>query len=77
MSGYGERKSRAVGLNDKAFGGAGYKPWIEHPTALLNQVPNGSPVSVPTIEVINGSTADIDCVVFVDWWAMGRSRIGT
>ena len=44
------------------------------PTVLLNQTPNHTVALVPTIEVINGPTANRDGVFLVDWWAFGCSR---
>ncbi len=65
------------GLAQFEVPGEGYQPWLEHSVALINAGPNsGSANLVPTIEVLNGSTASEDCVFYVDWWAMGRSRVG-
>jgi hypothetical protein len=49
--------------------------WRRHSTVLSNQTPNGAVAHVPTIEVLNGPTADQDCVVMVDSWAFGCSRL--
>jgi hypothetical protein len=46
--------------------------WTQHPTVLTNQTPNNDVALVPTIEVANGPTNDVD--LFVDWWAFGCSR---
>jgi len=56
--------------------GEGYKPWIKHPTVLLNQTPlETSNMIVPTIEVVNGPVGTAqNCQVRLDWWAMGLSR---
>ena len=55
--------------------GQGYQPWIEHGTSLVNQVPLHTVSLVPTIEVINGPTADTDGVLLLDWWTFGCSRL--
>ncbi len=55
--------------------GEGYIPWIEHPTALINATPTLNADYFPCIEVINGPTGGNDCIVYLDWWTMGRSRI--
>lgn len=57
--------------------GEGYKPWRAHPTVLFDQTPNNNVALVPHIEVLNGPTLGADGIAFVDWWAMGRNRIGT
>lgn len=54
--------------------GEGYMPWTKHDVVIPNQTPNHTVTLVPTIEVINGPTAGVDCVVYVDWWAFGKSR---
>jgi len=57
------------------YPGEGYPPWIEHTTTLIHAGPNESSADlIPTIEVINGPTANEDCVFYLDWWAMGCSR---
>ena len=55
--------------------GSRMNSWVRNPTVLSNETPNHSVALVPTIEFINGPTADQDGVVFVDWWTFGCSRI--
>lgn len=64
----------SAGRNVSTAPGEGYMPWIKHGTVLENQTPNHTIALVPTIEVIASATATQDCIVYVDWWAMGRSR---
>lgn len=68
---------RVPALNPGKPGQPGEKlpPWQKHGTALLNQVPLHTVSLVPTIEVINGPTADVDGVVYLDWWSFGCSRV--
>jgi hypothetical protein len=54
--------------------GARLNPWQRHQTVLSNQTPNNDVALVPTIEVIVGPTAGVDCEVFIDWWLFGKSR---
>lgn len=54
--------------------GDGYKPWVEHPTVLIDQTPSHTVSLVPTIEAINGPTAGRDGMVYLDSWAFGVSR---
>lgn len=49
-------------------------PWIKHATTLTNQCPNHSVALVPTIEVVNGPTTDVDGVLLLDSWLFGVSR---
>jgi len=58
----------------KVLPGSQLGEWNPHPTVLTNQTPNNNVILVPTIEVMSGPTADLDCVVFLDWWAFGRNR---
>ena len=62
------------GSTQFSIGGEGYNPWQEHSTKLTNQTPNNDVALVPTIEVLNGPTAGVDAVFFLDWWAFGTSR---
>lgn len=48
--------------------------WQRHGTTLFNQTPSNDVTLVPTIEVINGPTADVDGEVYLDWWVFGCSR---
>ena len=52
-----------------------FPPWIRHSTRLTNQIPSHTVGLVPTIEAINGPTADTDGQVFLDWWCFGLSRV--
>jgi hypothetical protein len=67
-------KPTNAGKDEFAQPGEGYMPWVEHGTVLTNQTPNSAEALVPTIEVINGDNAGEDCIFYLDWWAMGRSR---
>ena len=49
--------------------------WARHATVLTNQTPNNDVALVPTIELLNGPTGGVDCVLFVDWWMFGASRM--
>jgi hypothetical protein len=49
-------------------------PWNRHGTVLTDQCPNHTVALAPTIECINGPTAGVDSVFFVDWWSFGISR---
>lgn len=51
------------------------RPWAKHETVLTNETPNCDVALVPYIELINGTTADQDASVLIDWWAMGRNRV--
>ncbi|MBK25936.1 MAG: hypothetical protein CME70_18185 [Halobacteriovorax sp.] len=55
------------------MGGRG-PAWVKHGTVLTNQVPYHTVALVPTIEVVNGPTADRDGVLYLDWWSFGVSR---
>ena len=48
--------------------------WAKHSVVLQNQTPNNDVALVPTIEFINGPTAGVDSVAYVDWWTFGCSR---
>lgn len=69
------RVTGAPGHRYRALPGEGLGDWREHGTVLTNQTPNNDVALVPTIEAINGPTADRDGVVFLDWWAFGASRL--
>lgn len=57
------------------FGGEALGPWVKHDTVLLNQTPTENAVAlVPTIEAVNGPTAGVDGVFYLDWWVFGSSR---
>ncbi|OGR29708.1 MAG: hypothetical protein A2139_02355 [Desulfobacca sp. RBG_16_60_12] len=49
--------------------------WNPHPAVLTNQCPNHTVALVPVIEMINGPTATVDGIIFLDWWAFGRNRV--
>ncbi len=63
-----------AGKDEFANPGEGYLPWREHGTVLLNQTPNNPVMLAPVIEVISGPVAGVDCIFYLDWWCMGRSR---
>ncbi len=63
-----------AGKEQLNIGGQGFMPWIEHGTVLTDQTPNSAVALVPSIEALNGPTVNADGLIFVDWWAMGRSR---
>jgi hypothetical protein len=64
-----------AGKDEFAQPGKGYEPWQEHGTVLTHQTPNNNERLVPTIEVIDGPSAGVDMVFYLDWWTMGRSRV--
>jgi len=49
--------------------------WTRHATILQNETANHTVALVPTIEFINGPTADCDGAILIDWWAFGRNRV--
>lgn len=63
------------GLNVGTAPGEGYMPWTRHTTVLDNQTPSHTAPLVPTLELITGATAGVDPKVYLDWWAMGCSRV--
>jgi len=76
-NGYTTFYTRRVLQNASAApGSSGFKqnPWNRHTTVLANQTPNPGAALVPTVEIINGPTAGADGVIYLDWWAFGKSR---
>ncbi len=65
--------SGAAGWSDADQSTANFN-WTLNGT-LTDAIPNNDVALVPTIEVINGPTTDVDGVIFLDWWTMGCSRI--
>jgi hypothetical protein len=63
--------SGRVGSRERSELGVG-EDWAEHGTILMNQIPNHTVALVPTIEILNGPTNDVD--MKMDWWVMGCSR---
>lgn len=57
------------------IGPNGLGGWTKHPTVLLNQTPNNDVALVPTIEMVNGPTANRDGKILLDWWCFGHSRL--
>ena len=68
------RKVNSIGTGKPGQAGANLNGWGKISTVLLNETPNHTIALVPTIEVINGPTADRDGVFYLDWWTFGCSR---
>ena len=73
---YYRRVMPTLGIGgDRSHPGPGRgSAWVKHGTALENAIPYHTVALVPTIEVINGPTADRDGVVYLDWWSFGVTR---
>jgi len=72
---YSRQVNMLPGSANPGTSGRRENPWTRHGTVLTDQTPASATVMVPTIEVLNGPTADQDVAFHIDWWAFGKSRI--